>query len=114
MISVSEIRREKTTIFFSFYTNSNMRSLCRLMTPNGVSVRTVLFNSEHRQHGQFANVSPKKEYRLQCDIGDDVSKNGGARTRLHAQSGGQDLHGVRKYIKRLCLGIPNGAFFIPE
>ena len=38
-----------------------------------------------------------------------------ARTRLHAQSGGQDLHGVRrKYIKRLCLGIPNGAFFIPE
>lgn len=77
MISVSEIRREKTTIFFSFYTNSNMRSLCRLMTPNGVSVRTVLFNSEHRQHGQFTNVSPKKEYRLQCDIGDDVSKNGG-------------------------------------
>ena len=77
MSSISDIRREKNNIYFTFHTNANMRSLCRLMTPNGVSVRTILFNAERKQYGQFSNVSPKKEYRLQCDIGNDVSKNGG-------------------------------------
>ena len=69
MSSISDIRREKNNIYFTFHTNANMRSLCRLMTPNGVSVRTILFNAERKQYGQFSNVSPKKEYRLQCDIG---------------------------------------------
>lgn len=64
MSSISDIRREKNNIYFTFHTNANMRSLCRLMTPNGVSVRTILFNAERKQYGQFSNVSPKKEYRL--------------------------------------------------
>lgn len=75
--SITDIRRDKNNIYFTFHTNANMRSLCRLITSNGVSVRTVLFNAERKQYGQFSNVSPKKEYRLQCDIGNDVSMNGG-------------------------------------
>ena len=77
VISISDIRREKDIIRFSYFTNSQKNSLCKLMNKNGVTRNSMVISPDQRRGYYFSHTEPKKEYLLQCLIGDDVSIRSG-------------------------------------
>lgn len=77
VISISDIRREKEVIRFSYFTNSQKNSLCKLMNKNGVTRNSMVINPDQRRGYYFSHTDPKKDYLLQCLIGDDVSIRSG-------------------------------------
>ena len=77
VISISDIRREKEVIRFSYFTNSQKNSLCTLMNKNGVTRNSMGINPDQRRGYYFSHTDPKKDYLLQCLIGDDVSIRSG-------------------------------------
>lgn len=77
VVSISDVSRDKNTIHFSYYTNSNMESLCRLLSPLGVPLKSIKFGNEKRQKGVFYDVDSRKAYKLQCAIGTDITETSG-------------------------------------
>ena len=99
VVSLSDVYREKDSIYFTYYSNANMDALCRLMTPKGVPVKSVRFGNERRQRGVFSDVDPRKAYKLQCMIGESITENSGIfRGHSEAVTIPRDTHDVVKTI----------------
>ena len=47
------------------------------MTMKGVPVKSIKFGLEKRQKGVFENVDPKRTYKIQCLIGEQITENSG-------------------------------------
>lgn len=75
IISISDIHRDQSHITFSYYTNTNLQSVCYLMTKAGTKERTIIIGSKRREIGEFGRIDPSKVYILQCFVGSDVSKD---------------------------------------
>ena len=71
IISISDIRREKDA-------NTDKNSLCKLMNKNGVTRNSMILQPGQRRNYIFGRTERKKEYLLQCLIGDDVSIRSGS------------------------------------
>lgn len=77
VISITDILREKEIIRFSYLTNSQKNSLCKLMNKNGVTRNSMVISPDSRRGYYFSHTDPKKDYLIQCLIGDDVSIRSG-------------------------------------
>lgn len=102
VVSVSDVSREKNTIHFSYYTNSNMEALCRLLSMNGVPMKSIKFPAEKRQRGVFKDVNPKRSYKLQCQIGESITENSGIfRSSSETITIPRDSHDVTRTVIRI-------------
>ena len=78
VISISDIRRENDLIRFDYYTNTDKNSLCKLMSKNGVTRNSMIIQPGQRRTYTFGRTDRKREYLLQCLLGDDVSIRSGS------------------------------------
>ena len=73
----TNIRRAGDKITFSYYTNTQKNTLCKLMNKSGATRSNMMIMPAGRQDYSFLHIDPKREYLLQCLIGDDLSSAGG-------------------------------------
>ena len=78
IITPTNIRRSGDKITFSYYTNTQKNTLCKLMNKSGATRSNMMIMPAGRQEYSFLHVDPKREYLLQCLIGDDLSSSGGS------------------------------------
>ena len=78
IISISDIHRERDFVRFNYYTNTDKNTLCKLMSKNGVTRNSMIIQPGQRRTYTFGRTEPKREYLLQCLLGDDVSVRSGS------------------------------------